>query len=74
MNSQELSGLFILAVVFGFAWYIHYLFSLIQITKTKKAPIYTEEEITLAEFLEKCQHINEIYLSAHAELLKSLRR
>ena len=37
-------------------------------------PVYTEEEIELAQFLEKRQAINEAFLSAQAELLKELRK
>lgn len=37
-------------------------------------PVYTEEEIELAQFLENRQAINEAYLSAQAELLKELRK
>ncbi|HEL2417095.1 TPA: hypothetical protein ACIRLU_001547 [Streptococcus suis] len=35
---------------------------------------YTPEEQALAEYLEKKQTINEIYLKAHAELLKFYKR
>ena len=35
-------------------------------------PVYTEEEIELAQFLESRQAINEAFLSAQAELLKEL--
>ncbi|MGT2811900.1 hypothetical protein [Streptococcus minor] len=35
---------------------------------------YSPEEQALAEYLEKKQAINEIYLKAHAELLKSYKR
>ena len=37
-------------------------------------PVYTEEEIELAQFLESRQAINEAFLSAQAELLKELRK
>ena len=37
-------------------------------------PVYTEEEIELAQFLESRQAINEAYLSAQVELLKELRK
>ena len=37
-------------------------------------PVYTEEEIELAQFLEKRQAVNEAFLSAQAELLKELRK
>ena len=37
-------------------------------------PVYTEEEIELAQFLESRQAINEVFLSAQAELLKELRK
>ncbi|HEL1801483.1 TPA: hypothetical protein TZY65_000234 [Streptococcus suis] len=37
-------------------------------------PRYTEEEITLAEYLEKKQAINGIYLEAVAEILRYQRR
>ncbi|CYV67689.1 TPA: hypothetical protein U1V26_001505 [Streptococcus suis] len=40
----------------------------------EKESSYTEEEIALAEFLEKRQAINDTYLSAHAELLRHLKR
>ena len=43
--------------------------------KTKNLPpVYTEEEIELAQFLEKRQAVNEAFLSAQAELLKELRK
>ena len=35
---------------------------------------HTPEEQALAEYLEKKQTINEIYLKAHAELLKFYKR
>ncbi|HEM2910812.1 hypothetical protein RFK12_00545 [Streptococcus suis] len=35
---------------------------------------YSPEEQALAEYLEKKQAINEVYLKAHAELLKSYKR
>lgn len=35
-------------------------------------PVYTEEEIELAQFLEKRQAVNEAFLSAQTELLKEL--
>lgn len=38
------------------------------------SPVYTEEEIEIAQFLEKRQAINEAFLSAQAELLKELRK
>lgn len=37
-------------------------------------PVYTEEEIELAQFLESRQAVNETFLSAQAELLKELRK
>lgn len=37
-------------------------------------PVYTEEEIELAQFLEKRQAVNEAFLSTQAELLKELRK
>ena len=37
-------------------------------------PVYTEEEIELAQFLESRQAVNEVFLSAQAELLKELRK
>ena len=37
-------------------------------------PVYTEEEIELAQFLESRQAVNEAFLSAQAELLKELRK
>lgn len=37
-------------------------------------PIYTEEEIELAQFLESRQAVNEAFLSAQAKLLKELRK
>ncbi|HEM3497338.1 hypothetical protein NKE60_11110 [Streptococcus suis] len=37
-------------------------------------PRYTEEEITLAEYLEKKQAINGIYLEAIAEILRHQKR
>lgn len=37
-------------------------------------PVYTEEEIELAQFLESKQAVNEAFLSAQAELLKELRK
>lgn len=43
-----------------------------DISKYKKT--YTDEEIALAEFLEKKQSINDLYLQAHTELLRHLRR
>ena len=37
-------------------------------------PVYTEEEIELAQFLESRQAVNEAFLSAQAELLKEFRK
>lgn len=37
-------------------------------------PVYTEEEIELAQFLESRQAVNEAFLSAQAELLKELQK
>ena len=37
-------------------------------------PVYTEEEMELAQFLESRQAVNEAFLSAQAELLKELRK
>lgn len=37
-------------------------------------PVYTQEEIELAHFLESKQAINEAFLSAQAELLKEFRK
>ena len=48
-----------------------------QLVKEKNKnlpPVYTEEEIELAQFLEKRQAVNEAFLSAQAELLKELRK
>lgn len=39
----------------------------------KLPPVYTDEEIALAQFLEDRQAINEAFLSAQAELLKEFR-
>lgn len=36
-------------------------------------PVYTQEEIELAHFLERKQAINEAFLSAQADLLKEFR-
>lgn len=41
---------------------------------TNLPPVYTEEEIELAQFLESRQAVNEAFLSAQAELLKELRK
>ena len=41
---------------------------------TNLTPVYTEEEIELAQFLESRQAVNEAFLSAQAELLKELRK
>ncbi|HEM2749755.1 TPA: hypothetical protein U0579_000970 [Streptococcus suis] len=40
----------------------------------EKQPSYTEEEIALAEYLEKKQAINGIYLEAVAEILRHPKR
>lgn len=74
MDSQEMSGLLLLLSIFGIAWCIHYLLKKTKKTEKEQASGYTEEEIALAELLEKRQHINHMYLSAHAELLKYFRR
>lgn len=74
MDNQEMSGMLLLAVIFGLAWCVHYLLKKTKKTEKKQASGYTEEEIALAELLEKRQHINHMYLSTHAELLKHLRR
>lgn len=37
-------------------------------------PVYSEEDITLANFLQDKQAVNEAYLSAQAQLLKQLRK
>lgn len=42
-------------------------------TLRKLPPVYTDEEIALAQFLEERQAINEAFLSAQAELLKEFR-
>ena len=41
---------------------------------TNLPPVYTEEEIELAQFLESMQAVNEAFLSSQAELLKELRK
>ncbi|KXT68816.1 hypothetical protein SGODD07_02016 [Streptococcus gordonii] len=43
--------------------------------KTKNfPPVYTQEEIELAHFLERKQAVNEAFLSAQADLLKEFRK
>lgn len=37
-------------------------------------PIYSEEDIALANFLQDKQAVNEAYLSAQTQLLKQLRK
>ena len=37
-------------------------------------PVYSEEEIALANFLQDKQAVNEAYLSAQVQLLKQLRK
>ncbi|MBO4126549.1 hypothetical protein [Streptococcus suis] len=37
-------------------------------------PVYSEEDIALANFLQDKQAVNEAYLSAQAQLLKQLRK
>lgn len=45
-----------------------------QTKPTTLPPVYTEEEIELAQFLEKRQAVNEAFLSAQAELFKEFRK
>lgn len=45
-----------------------------QTKPTTLPPVYTEEEIALAQFLEQKQALNEAYLSAQADLLKEFRK
>ncbi|HEL0623349.1 TPA: hypothetical protein TVL46_001790 [Streptococcus equi subsp. zooepidemicus] len=74
MDNCEFSGMLLLAVIFGIAWCVDFLISLSKKKDKKSKQIYTNEEIELAEFLEKKQAINELYLQTHTELLRHLRR
>ncbi|MDQ0222068.1 hypothetical protein [Streptococcus moroccensis] len=74
MDNQEMSGLLLLFSIFGIAWCIHYLLKKTNKTEKEQASGYTDEEIALAEFLEKKQAINDLYLQVHKELLQHLRR
>ncbi|MBS4770839.1 hypothetical protein KG090_06775 [Carnobacteriaceae bacterium zg-ZUI240] len=62
-----------LALGCGFSLVVMFILDwLEEILKYKKT--YTDEEIELAEFLEKKQGINDLYLQTHKELLRHLRR
>ncbi|HEK9980132.1 hypothetical protein [Streptococcus equi] len=74
MDNCEFSEILLLAVIFGIAWSIDFLISLSKKKDKKSKQIYIDEEIALAEFLEKKQSINELYLQTHKELLRHLRR
>ena len=45
-----------------------------KIEEVEAEPIYSEEDIALANFLQDKQAVNEAYLSAQTQLLKQLRK
>ena len=62
-----------LVLGFGLSLVVMFILDWLEdISKYKKT--YTDEEIALAEFLKKKQSINDLYLQAHTELLRHLRR
>ncbi|CYW25300.1 TPA: hypothetical protein ACIRHY_001960 [Streptococcus suis] len=45
-----------------------------EMEEVEAEPVYSEEDIALANFLQDKQAVNEAYLSAQAQLLKQLRK
>ncbi|MFI3082229.1 hypothetical protein ODT94_10135 [Streptococcus suis] len=54
--------------------FISVLGAYFEVLDKESQPSYTEEEITLAEYLEKKQAINGIYLEAISEILHHQKR
>ena len=66
MMDYFISFIIIIAVVFLWDWF--------ETPKPADKKHYSEEEIALAEFLEKRQEINELFLVAKAEMRKISRK
>ena len=66
MMDYFISFIIIIVVVFLWDWF--------EKTKQADKKHYNEEEIALAEFLEKRQEINELFLVAKAEMRKISRK
>lgn len=61
---------FWLALALGLSLIIGFLWDWLEEESEEPSVDYTPEELALAEFLEKKQAINDIYLKANAELLR----
>ena len=66
MMDYFISFIIIIVVVFLWDWF--------EKPKPEDKKHYNEEEIALAEFLEKRQEINELFLVAKAEMRKISRK
>ena len=66
MMDYFIAFIIIIVVVFLWDWF--------EKPKQADKKHYSEEEIALAEFLEKLQEINELFLSAKSELRKFERK
>lgn len=66
MMDYFISFIIIIVVVFLWDWF--------EKSKQADKKHYNEEEIALAEFLEKRQEINELFLVAKAEMRKISRK
>ena len=66
MMDYFISFIIIIVVVFLWDWF--------EKPKQEDKKHYNEEEIALAEFLEKRQEINELFLAAKSELRKFERK
>lgn len=66
MMDYFIAFIIIIVVVFLWDWF--------EKPKQADKKHYSEEEIALAEFLEKRQEINELFLAAKAEMRKNSRK
>lgn len=66
MIDYFIAFIIIIVVVFLWDWF--------EKTKQADKKHYSEEEIALAEFLEKRQEINQLFLAAKAEMRKISRK
>ena len=66
MMDYFIAFIIIIVVVFLWDWF--------EETKQEDKKHYSEEEIALAEFLEKRKEINELFLVAKAEMRKISRK
>ena len=66
MMDYFISFIIIIVVVFLWDWF--------EKPKQADKKHYSEEEIAMAEFLEKRQEINELFLAAKAEMRKISRK